>query len=149
MAEQRNKKIETSEWSEPYLLTSGHHLAVGDRPGVYRIRAFSLEGNPIPIGRVDGVDPNAILHIGQSVRLGTRVREFKQAAEGKRAQHPAGKQFYRWGFQRMFPLRQLRFDYVFVQDVEEAIRLERRLHEDYRRQYLDKPPLDAQSGRSD
>ena len=114
---------------------------------MYRIRAFDSQGQPVSIPRLNGVDPLGILHIGQSVRLGTRIREFRQAAEGKHARHPAGKQFHLWEFQRRVPLSSLRFDYVLVQNGGEAIKLERQLHEEYRRQYLDKPPLDAQSGQ--
>ena len=98
----------------------------------------------MPISRVNAVDQNGILHIGQSIRLGTRVREFRQAAEGKHAQHPAGRQYYRLGFQRKFPFRQLWFDCVLVENKGEAVRLERQVDEAYRREYLDRPPLDAQ-----
>lgn len=59
--------IEKLQSSDIYLLTSGHHLQVGKRAGVYRIRAFDAE----------------------------------------------------------------------------AIKGERSLHEEYRRKYLDRPPLDA------
>lgn len=135
-------------WSGTYLLTSGHHLEVGRRPGVYRIRAFNPQGEAIAIGRVNGADPLGILHIGKSVKLGVRVRTFRQAAERLHAPHHAGSEFHRWGFARMFPFQCLRFDYVLVESHDEAIRLERYLHEEYRRQYLDRPPLDGTSGQS-
>jgi hypothetical protein len=34
-------------------------------------------------------------------------------------------------------------------DVSDAIATERELHQEYRRRHLDRPPLNAQSGRSD
>jgi len=135
-------------WSGTYLLTSGHHLEVRKRPGVYRIRAFNSQGQAMPVRRLNGLDPLGILHIGQSIKLGVRVRTFRQAAEGLRAPHQAGIQFNYWGFAGIFPLQHLRFDYVLVQSQNEAIRLERQLHEEYRRQYLDRPPLDGTSGQS-
>lgn len=139
---------ESLQWSRAYALKSGHHLELGKRPGVYRIRAFDSQGNPIPVRRLNGVDPLGILHIGQSVKLGVRVRSFRQAAEGLRGPHHAGIEFKRWNFEQLFPVQHLQFDYVLVQDQERAIALERQLHEGYRRQYLDRPPLDGTSGQS-
>jgi hypothetical protein len=48
---------------------------------------------------------------------------------------------------RIFAFSHLRFDYLLAGDRAEAIRLERHFHEEYRCQYLDKPPLDGQSGQ--
>src|SRR5262245_23994610 len=125
------------EWSDPYALRSGQHLQIGLRSGVYRIRAFGRDAKPMVISRAKGGDALGILHIGQSVDLGVRIRTFRQAAEGLKARHQAGMEFYRWGFMEVFPLDQLRFDYVIVANGKEALRLERKLHEEYRRQYLD------------
>ena len=46
----------------------------------------------------DETAPALVVHL----ELGTRVRHFRQAAEGKKTQHPGGKQFYRWGFRKKF-----------------------------------------------
>ena len=135
-------------WSGTYPLTSGHHLELGRRPGVYRIRVFTRDGRPVPIPRLNGIDELGILHIGHSEQLGLRVRVFRQAAEGLKAPHPAGRQFHQWGFASRFRPQDLRFDYVITIDKADAIKLERHLHEEYRLRYLDKPPLDAQSGQS-
>ena len=67
-----------TQWSDTYLLTPGHHLEVGRHPGVYRILAFDPQGQPVPICRLNGVDPLGILHVGQSIMLGVRVRTFRQ-----------------------------------------------------------------------
>jgi hypothetical protein len=47
----------------------------------------------------------------------------------------------------VFPLERLRFDYRIVADWREALRLERLLHEEYRRQFLDRPPWMGRLGR--
>ena len=137
------------EWSELHPLRSGYHLEIGRRAGVYRIRAIDADGRPVSIARVKGTDPDGILHIGQSVNLGVRIRTFRQAAEGLRAPHHAGIEFRRWGFGDRFPLQNLRFDYILVEDGAVALRLERELHEEYRRRYLDRPPLDGTSGQAE
>lgn len=41
-------------WAQPHGLTSGHHLEVGKRPSVYRIRAFDEQNRPIEISRAGG-----------------------------------------------------------------------------------------------
>jgi len=135
-------------WSQAHLLTSREHLKIGRRPGVYRIRAFDAKGRPLPVARAAGVDSLGILHIGQSKNLGVRLRTFRQAAEGLQAAHHAGNQFHHWGFSRRFPFQHLRFDYVLANSQKEAIEWERELHEEYRRAFLDRPPLDGTSGQS-
>lgn len=139
--------VSLGPWSEPHSLTSGHHLEVGDRPGVYRIRAFASTGEPLAIPRAADVDVLGILHIGKSITLGKRLRVFRQAAEGLNAPHHAGKEFKQWGFARSFPFVHLKFDYLLVDNGAEALKLERQLHEEYRQRYLDRPPLDSQSGQ--
>ncbi len=99
----RNAEI---DWSESYLLRSGHHLQVGRRPGVYRIRAFSPEGRPVTINRVKSADLFGILHIGQSIRLGVRsgssgkrqrACEFSNMRAGSFISGVSGWHF-RWSF---------------------------------------------------
>ena len=142
-------KDDSLEWSPAYpLFGAKHHLDVSGKPGVYRIRAFAGDGNPLPIPRANGVDPAGILHIGKSTDLGRRLRFFRQAAEGKKASHHAGREYANWHFEKLVPLEQLRFDYLLTDDETEALDLERRLHEAYRFAYLDRPPLDGTSGQS-
>lgn len=136
-------------WSRSFgLFNSDHHLELRDKCGVYRIRVFNVEAKSVPIARLNGVDELGILHIGKSINLGVRIRTFRQAAEGKSAPHPAGRAFRTWEFEKVFPKEWLRFDYTFTSTDEESLRLESSLHEEYRRRYLDRPPLDGQSGQS-
>ena len=137
------------EWSPAYpLFGARHHLDVRGKPGVYRIRAFAGDGNPLPLPRANGVDPEGILHIGKSNNLGPRLRLFRRAAEGKKASHHAGREYANWHFGRLVPHEQLRFDYLLANDETEALALERKLHKEYRFAYLDRPPLDGTSGQS-
>jgi hypothetical protein len=141
-------KDDNLKWSPAYpLFGAKRHLDVRGKPGVYRIRAFK-DGSPLPIPRTNGVDPLGILHIGKSNDLGRRIRLFCRAAEGKQAPHHAGREYARWCFQRMAPREQLRFDYVVTADQDQALAREHELHEKYRRQFLDRPPLDGTSGQS-
>ena len=140
---------ESLKWSLPHLLFgTEHHLDVRGKPGIYRIRAFTEGGEPLPIPRVVGVDPLGVLHIGKSNDLGRRLRLFRRAVEGAQASHHAGREYAKWHFERLVPRERLWFDYVLTTDGAEALALERRIHKEYRVQFLDHPPLDGTSGQS-
>ncbi len=142
-------KDEDLKWSTPYrLFNSAHHLNMRGKPGVYRIRACTKHGEPLPIGRLGGVDPLGILHIGKSNNLGTRIRMFRQAAEGLKASHHAGREFFKWHFEELIPHECLRSDYTETTTEREALKLEGVLHEEYRKKFFDRPPLDGTSGQS-
>ena len=140
---------ESVKWSPDYpLFNTKQHLEVSGKPGVYRIRAFAEHGKPLPIPRFGGVDPLGILHIGKSKNLGARIRMFRQAAEGLKASHHAGIEFFEWNFDKIAPRERLRFDYFETSSEREALKLERLLHEEYRKEFFDRPPLDGTSGQA-
>lgn len=118
------------------------------KAGVYRIRAFTHNGESLSIPRLGGIDPDGILHIGKSINLGRRIRTFRQAAEGLKASHHAGREFLRWGFEKVISRERLHFDYFETGSEQEALKLEHLLHEEYRKRYLDRPPLDGTSGQA-
>ena len=118
---------------------------VGGKPGVYRIRVLTDEGESLLIHRLGGIDTEGILHIRKSGNLGRRIRTFRQAAEGKKAAHHAGLEFFHWGFGKVIPRERLHFDHIETGSEQEALKLERLLHEEYRNKYLDRPPLDGTS----
>jgi len=72
---------------------------------------------------------------------------FRQASEGLRASHHAGREFFEWHFQKLIPRERLRFDYFETTTEQEALKLECLLHEEYRKKFLDRPPLDGTSGQ--
>lgn len=143
-------ETEAIKWSVVYpLFGTRHHLELGRKPGVYRIRALLPSGEPMRISRVGGIDDLGVLHIGKSSHLGRRIRTFRQASEGLKAAHHAGKEFYKWDFQKLILRHKLAYDYFVTTTEKEAVRLERLLHEGYRRKFLDRPPLDGTSGQAD
>ena len=108
---------ENLEWSPAHLLFgTKHHLEVMGKPGVYRIRAFTETGDPLPTQRFGGVDQLGILHIGKSVDLGRRIGMLRQAAQGGKASHHAGREYKAWGFEKLVPRKLLRFDYILTPD---------------------------------
>jgi len=135
-------------WSKSFpVFGSNHHLGISGDAGVYRIRVFTSNGRPQPIQRFAGLDPDGILHIGKSNDLGRRIRTFRQATEGLKAMHHAGREFYFWQFVKHVPYQLLQYDYHIASSEREALKLERLLHEEYRRKFLDRPPLDGTSGQ--
>ena len=118
------------------------------RAGVYRIRAFTGNGESLSIPRLGGIDPDGILHIGKSINLGRRIRTFRQAAEGLKAAHHAGREFFHWEFKKVIGRERLYFDHSETGSEQEALNLEHLLHKEYRRRYLDRPPLDGTSGQA-
>jgi len=141
-------EADSIQWSTVYPIFGGkHHLALGGKPGVYRIRAFTAPGKPLAINRLGEVDLLGVLHIGKSKNLGRRIRTFRQAAEGLKAPHHAGREFSGWGFEKIIPRAMLHFDYFTTTSEEKALELERQLHEQYRRKFFDRPPLDSTSGQ--
>ena len=138
-----------TNWSGPFYLqpVPGVDLGVDSAPGVYRIRAFAVNGEPLNIPRLGGVDSLGILHIGKSVNLRKRILTFRRALDQEKAAHKAGNEFFDWNFSKVVPERLLRFDYIYTDTEPGAVELETRVHRDYRRTYLDRPPLDGTSGR--
>jgi len=136
------------KWSLDYpVFNNTSHLEIRNKPGVYRIRAYEESGKPLHIQRLGGVDSLGILHIGKSKNLKGRINFFRQSSEGKHDSHHAGYEFYIWVFKKIIPLDKLRFDYIETPTEQEALRIERLLHIEYREQFFDRPPLDSTSGK--
>ena len=137
-------------WSGPFRffnLRPGQGLHVDNRPGVYRIRAFHDDGKAFTIPRLRGIDSLGILHIGKSVDLKRRIREFSRSVEGT-PRHQAGNELYRWRSDRAIPPRCLRYEYYYTATGDDALEEEGQLQKRYRDRYLDRLPLDATSGPS-
>ncbi len=138
-----------TEWSQVYSVSLRREWPTDElrgKPGVYRIRAFKA-GKPLAISRLNGSDPDGILHIGKSHNLFQRLRAFHRAAIlGKQPAHFAGVQFITWGFDKVIPVEDLRFDFIEAKSERDARTLETELHATYRRRFLDRPPLDGTSG---
>jgi hypothetical protein len=90
------------------------------RPGVYRIRGFS-DGKPLQFSRLNGKDPDGILHIGMSQDLFKRLRSFRKGAIlEKFPAHFASSEYIKWGFKTLVAPKNLCFDFVVTQDAATA-----------------------------
>jgi hypothetical protein len=100
------------------------------------------------MSRIAGTDHEGILHIGKSVNLKRRLRAFRRiVSRNEENGHHAANEFINWGFVRVFPLERLMFDFALAASERSALDLERHLHVEYRKKYLDRPPLDATAGQ--
>lgn len=127
------------KWTTLGLLKDKIWLELNKEPGVYRIRHKKKT-----IQRGKGIDREGVLHIGKSVNLFRRVREFYKGAKGKKSPHKAGTEYYEYNFSKMFPIDSLICDYKYTQTDKDARKLEIKLQREYRQKYLDHPPLDGQ-----
>jgi excinuclease UvrABC nuclease subunit len=117
-------------------------------PGVYRVRVLTENLQPVALRRLNGDDADGILHIGTSSDLNRRIGEFQGAAAGISSPSQSGWNFHSYGYVEKFPLNTLHVDYRTTNTERDAENLERQLHEQYRRRFLDRPSLDAQGGKS-
>ena len=135
------------KWSAlQQLFKANEGLEIKNKPGVYRIRAFTKQGKARCIPRAGGVDREGILHIGEAKNLEARMQMFMRAATKGKAAHHAGREFLEWHFERLIPRENLRVDFIETRTKEQAQRRERALHIEYRKEFLDRPPLDSTSG---
>jgi len=129
-----------------FALDRPFQINAPNSPGAYRLRALAPAGSPMHLRRLAGVDNDGILHIGETTNLQRRIRNVLQAARSGSGGR-AGWEFYEFDFNRLIPLTRLVCEYVQTTSKTEAIAFERRLHVEYRRRYLDRPPLDGISGK--
>ncbi len=139
-------------WKGPFLVESEnatYSSQLPDSPGIYRIRALTSTQKPASIPRCNGTDPNGILHIGETKYLRTRVRDFRNAAFHSGEAHAAGWEFCDSGFTSQFSKEMIYYDFAERESKEAAEECERALHEEYRKRFHDKPPLDANRGKKE
>lgn len=134
-------------WSGSILLTGDEWPGVTSGAGIYRIRAFNLRGNAMPIPRARDSDPEGILTIGESADLSNRLSTFLGRARGNAYSHSAADVYYSWNLSRLWKLDLLRFDFIHVVDKAAAERLELQALDDYRERFFDSPPLNRSQGK--
>jgi hypothetical protein len=87
------------------------------------------------------------LHIGKSHDLFQRLKSFRKGAILRKfPAHFASGEFFKWGFEAVIAKEDLCFDFVPSENEEAARKHETELHRSYRRNFLDRPPLDGTSG---
>jgi hypothetical protein len=148
-----NENPRSVDWGQPIALfdQSGQKQSLSiipTRPGVYRIRAFGNDGQPVPLRRLGGDDPDGILDIGETGKgttgtLQYRIGTFQNAVLRGTAPHAAGCKFHVYQYSQHFPLDRLRVDWVTKPSKDEARDFEKKLLRDYRSRLLDCPPLNS------
>ncbi len=124
--------------------------AIPTTAGVYRIRVFKPDGQPNPLRRLIGDDPDGILDIGEAgdtkhTNLRWRVEAFQKAVLDGTTYHSAGLRFQYYWYKRHFPLETLYVDWVKKPDKAAAKKCEHLLLEAYRFRFLDFPSLNCKA----
>lgn len=138
-------------WTGPFPVdcdNATYRSRLRDSPGIYRIRALDSSGRPASIPRCNEPDPEGILHIGETAYLLTRLRYFRNAAFGNGSSNSSGCEFRDSGFASQFPKQTIYYDFAEMASKEAAVECERELHDEYRKRFHDKPPLDSSIGKS-
>ena len=138
-------------WSEYKHFETLDWKTIPSSPGVYYIRCVNNSGNPIRIPRLGGVDNEGIVYIGETGRnLRNRVRNFWKTAHNFRvSSHIGGWNYSYWGYNKIFPLKNLEFSYMSCKNKDHSERMEVDCLWDYRKtkSYIDLPPLNFSAGK--
>ncbi len=137
-------------WKGPFRVdgdNAAYKAQLPYSPGIYRIRALTSPQKAASIPRCNGTDPHGVLHIGETADLRTRVRAFRNAAFGSGNSSAAGCEFRGSGFASQFPKETIYYDFDEMASKEAAVEGELALHDEYRKRFHDKPPLDSSIGK--
>ena len=109
---------------------------VPSQPGAYVIAT----DRSIP--RAIGVDPDGILHVGESSDLRYRLRSFLRCASHRGEEgHMAGWRYAYFKHDRYFPLSSLRAKWCVAQSKQDGYRVEGALLLSYLQRHCELPPL--------
>lgn len=114
---------------------------------VYRVRAFAQRGRARVIRRASGNDPSGTLDIGESGDGSDRLYTLMRVLTGNNGSHRAAWEYRWYDFHLQYPLAQLRVDVLEVGSKELAEAIEYGLLEEYRTEFLDRPPLNSSGGK--
>lgn len=116
--------------------------------GVYKIRALDSAGCPIEIGRFHDTDKDGILLIGNSKRVGERIRDFYKAYEQYRfSRHNVGERLFllKYLLRNVTSFKErvcaIEFSVEQLKSKNEAVAEEERLLKCYVLKYAELPPL--------
>ncbi|MEK7678858.1 MAG: hypothetical protein AAB356_01575 [Deltaproteobacteria bacterium] len=135
-------------WQKFNELTDDEWKKIPESPGVYQIRCVGANGKPKKIKRLLNTDSEGILGIGESGYLRTRLRAFW----GSPNQHAAAWNYSVFRYDKAFPKKFLQFCYAKTgaedkKGKNKAVELEFRLLLEYRKKFLDGPPLNVNRGK--
>jgi len=108
---------------------------IPEKPGVYMVCASKS------IHRLNGVDENGILTIGESENLRSRLVDFVRCMRYGTTGHMAGWRFHQIGMHEKFPSDSLWVSWREVENKEAAYKKEGEMLEFYLRRYWELPPL--------
>jgi hypothetical protein len=111
--------------------------ATSCKSGVYQVRATLMSRKPVPIHRACGVDYDGILYIGQGIledRVGLLMNIHQDNAK---FHHDFTRKFNEIGFERICDREFLEIRWL---ECDEPLKEERRLLEEYKKQFGDIPP---------
>ncbi len=114
-------------------LSSAHSIKSIPESGVYQIR-WSPDGRPKHIERLNGIDRNGVLYIGQSSRLPSRIIGHY------RGRGTFSETFVAYEFGRRISKDDLQVRWTEV-GTEKLLNEEERLLTKYIKRYLDSPPM--------
>jgi hypothetical protein len=120
--------------------------AAPSQPGVYIIR-HAPDGKPQPICRAGGEDPDGIIYVGTSDNLHRRLHQFSNASRGSKVGHTGGDTYYEYNYARRFPITDIQIGWETYQKTTQANDAETDILNDYRKFYLDNPPLNIAAKR--
>jgi hypothetical protein len=136
-------------WSDYKSFVDMDWGKIPKNPGVYYIRCANKSGKPINIQRLGGVDKEGIIYVGETgSNLRNRLRNFWENAKNRRAnRHRAGWNYSNLGYIKKFPLIYLEVCYMSCGDKEQTGRVEAENLREYRKEFIDLPPLNFSAGR--
>lgn len=135
-----------NDWSNWQFFKKTEWEDVPEKPGVYKIRCLDNIGKPVKIKRLVRIDKGGVLSIGESGNLRQRLKQFwKSSREDTR--HAAAWHYFAFRYDEKFPKESMQFCYTPSSSKNEAIRIEFILFLEYRKQFMDGPPLNINRGK--
>jgi hypothetical protein len=138
-------------WSDYRKFVDVEWRKIPTNPGVYYIRYVNESGKPVSVQRLGGVDKEGIVYVGETGNsLRKRLRDFWKTAHNFRVdRHRAGWNYSYYGFNKIFPLKNLQFSYLSCKSKAHSQSLEFDCLWEYRKtkRYIDLPPLNFSAGK--
>ena len=129
------------DWSDWMFFVKEQLISIPGKSGVYEFRCTDGNGHPMLIDRLNGKDKEGIIYIGSSEDLKKRINGFWKTIEQQdRSRHAAGWTYCSFGYNDILPPNHLQFRFKMVSNItgdEFDLLLE------YRRQFMDLPPLNS------
>ncbi|MGE0397190.1 MAG: hypothetical protein AB7T06_10760 [Kofleriaceae bacterium] len=133
-------------WKGPFAVDAALHAQCSGAI-VYRVRAFDPSGRARVIHRAGGDDISGTLDIGESGDGSDRMYTLMRVLNGNSGSHRAAWEYRWYDFHITFPVAELRLDIIEVGEKKLAEAIECALLEEYRTEFLDRPPLNGTSGK--